>query len=205
MTFRVLLLIAHFVKLPTQCAPNRPAMNNALPKISGQSSRLLVVDDDFDTRANLSDILSDLGYEVRTAADAAIALRLIEEQAFDVVLLDLKLPGIDGLQLYREVKHRSPATLAILITGFADSDTRMRAEQLGVWRILPKPVDVPALLPLISEAAAQPLLLIIDDDHDFCASLADVLRDRRYGAGSGAATEPPRIPHRVGRLATSRR
>lgn len=143
-------------------------------------TRLLVVDDDLDTCANLADILTDMGHEVRTASDAKTALQALDHESFDVVLLDLKMPGMDGLQLYRELKHRSPSTVAILITGFADAETRKRAENLGVWRILPKPVDVPALLPLVSEAAGLPLLLIVDDDRDFCASLGDVLREREF-------------------------
>jgi two-component system, NtrC family, response regulator HydG len=151
--------------------------------------RLLVVDDDLDTCANLADILSDIGYDVQTAPDATTALRLLDEHTFDIVLLDLKLPGMDGLQLYRELKRRSASTVAILVTGFADAETRQRAEQLGVWRILPKPVDVPALLPMISEAAEQPLLLIVDDDHDFCASLHDVLRERSFRVGIAGSAE----------------
>lgn len=164
-------------------------MNNLLATPQ-RPTRLLVVDDDVDTCANLADILSDIGYEVQTAPDATTALRTLDQKAFDVVLLDLKLPGMDGLQLYRELKRRSASTVAILITGFADAETRQRAEQLGVWRILPKPVDVPALLPLISEAAKQPLLLIVDDDSDFCASLYDVLRERSIRVGiAGSAQE----------------
>ena len=164
-------------------------MNNT-PATPQRPTRLLVVDDDLDTCANLSDILSDIGYEVQTALNAATALRALDEHSFDIVLLDLKMPGMDGLQLYRELKRRSASTVAILITGFADAETRERAEQLGVWRILPKPVDVPALLPLISEAAEQPLLLIVDDDPDFCASLYDVLRERSFRVSiAGSAQE----------------
>ena len=164
-------------------------MNNT-PANPARPTRLLVVDDDLDTCANLSDILTDIGYDVRTAPDARTALHSLDEHACDIVLLDLKLPGMDGLQLYRELKNRSASTVAILITGFADSETRERAGQLGVWRILPKPVDVPTLLPLISEAAEQPLLLIVDDDSDFCASLYDVLRERSFRVGiAGTAQE----------------
>jgi DNA-binding NtrC family response regulator len=170
---------------------NNPSATPARP------THLLVVDDDLDTCANLSDILSEFGYEVQSASDATMALRMFEEQGFDIVLLDLKMPGMDGLQLYRELKHRSPSTLAILITGFADTDTHKRAEKLGVWRILPKPVDVPVLLPMISEAAEQPLLLIVDDDSDFCASLHDVLRERSFRVGiAGSAQEAVRQMNR---------
>lgn len=161
-----------------------------MPHNSTRLARLLVVDDDLDTLANLADILTDIGYQVRTASSATEALRSLDANAFDIVLLDLKLPGMDGLQLYRELKRRSASTVAILITGFADAETRARADQIGVWRILSKPVDVTALLPLISEAADQPLLLIVDDDPDFCASLHDVLRERSYRVGiAGSALE----------------
>lgn len=170
---------------------------NTPPATPQRLTRLLVVDDDLDTCANLADILSDIGYDVQTASDATAALRALDEHAFDIVLLDLKMPGMDGLQLYRELKRRSASTVAILITGFADSETRERAKQLGVWRILPKPVDVPALLPLISEAAEQPLLLIVDDDSEFCASLKDVLRERSFRVGiAGSAHEAARQMNR---------
>lgn len=130
-------------------------MNNT-PATSRPPARLLVVDDDLDTCANLSDILTDIGYEVRTAPDATAALRALDEQGVDIVLLDLKMPGMDGLQLYCEMKRRSASTVAILITGFTDSKTRAQAKQLGVSHILSKPVDVSALLPLISAAARPP-------------------------------------------------
>ena len=146
-------------------------MVNPPAATSKQPTRLLVVDDDVDTCANLSDILTDIGYDVRTAPDGTTALNSMDERAFDIVLLDLKLPGMDGLQLYRELKNRSTSAVAILITGFADSATRERAVQLGVWRIMSKPVDVPALLSLISEAVRQPLLMISDDSIKNCGSV----------------------------------
>jgi DNA-binding NtrC family response regulator len=161
----------------------RTIKNHSAMTISPQSPkpiRLLVVDDDLDTCANLSDILTDFGYEVRTAAEAATALRMLEEQAFDIALLDLKMPGMDGLQFYRELKHRAPSTVAILITGFVDAETQKRADELGIWRTLSKPIDLPALMPMISEAAGQPLVLVVDDDHDFCSSLHDVLRQKSF-------------------------
>ena len=168
-------------------------MNTTPSDTRAKPTRILVVDDDIDTCANLADILQEFGHEVRIAHDARSALRLLEQHGFDVVLLDLRLPEMDGLQLYRELKQRSPMTVAILITGFADSDACLRAEHLGVRQVLSKPIDVPALLPLISDAAQQPLLLMIDDDRDFCDSLCDVLRERSFRVGiAGSAAEAAR-------------
>src|SRR5579884_146765 len=147
------------------------------------SPSILVVDDDVDTCRNLSDILSDLGYEVETAHDGPAALELVRGRAYDVALLDFKMPGMDGLTLYREIRKVRAETVAIIVTAYAGGDTAEQALAAGAWQVLPKPVDFPRLLGLVGEAVDQPLVLVVDDDPDLCASLWDVLRDRHYRVG----------------------
>jgi len=77
---------------------------------------LLIVDDDVDTCRNLSDILTDLGYRVDTAHEGLTALELVRRSAYDVALLDYKMPGMDGLTLYREIKRLRAGTVAIVVT-----------------------------------------------------------------------------------------
>ena len=108
--------------------------------------KILIVDDDVDTCENLSDILTDFGHEICTAHNGCEALQRAAETRFDIVLLDLKMPDMDGLELYHELKRFSPTTVAILITGYADSETERRAAQIGVWRMLPKPLNLDLLL-----------------------------------------------------------
>ena len=141
---------------------------------------ILVVDDEVDTCRNLQDILTDLGYQVDTAHDGPSALELIEKKPYDVALLDLKMPGMDGLTLYREIKKRSAGTVAIIVTAYAGSITPEAAKAAGAWQVLPKPIDFPKLLGLIGEVLDQPLLMVVDDDHDLCANLWDLLRERGY-------------------------
>ena len=77
---------------------------------------ILVVDDEVDTCRNLSDILTDLGYRVDVAHDGLTALELVRQKPYDVALLDLKMPGMDGLTLYREIKKVRAGTVAIVVT-----------------------------------------------------------------------------------------
>src|SRR5262245_58553030 len=147
-------------------------------KTNGPS--VLVVDDDADTCHNLSDILTDLGYHVDAAHDGPSALELVRQNPYDVALLDLKMPGMSGLELYREIKKVRAGTVAMVVTAYATSATAEEALAAGAWHVLPKPVDFPRLLGLVGEAVGQPLVLVVDDDPDLCASLWDLLRERGY-------------------------
>ncbi|HEY7158375.1 MAG TPA: response regulator [Gemmataceae bacterium] len=144
------------------------------------SASLLVVDDEADTCRNLSDILTDLGYQVDIALDGFAALELARRKPYDIALLDLKMPGMDGLTLYRELRKLRSSTVAIVVTAYATKAMAEEALAAGVWQVLAKPVDVGQLLPLVDAALGQPLVLIVDDDPDLCANLWDVLRERGY-------------------------
>jgi DNA-binding NtrC family response regulator len=141
---------------------------------------LLVVDDDVDTCRNLCDILTDLGYHVDTAHDGLTAQELVRQRPYDIALLDLKMPGMDGVALYHEIKKLQAGTVAMIVTAYASSASAEAALTAGAWQILPKPVDLPRLLRLVDEALGQPLVMIVDDDRELCSSLWDVLRDRGY-------------------------
>jgi CheY-like chemotaxis protein len=144
------------------------------------SASILVVDDEADTCRNLSDILTDLGYDVDTALNGFAALELVRQKRYDVALLDLKMPGMDGLTLYRELRKLCSETVAIVVTAYASKATAEEALAAGAWQVLPKPVDFPRLLELVEVVLGQPLVMVVDDDHDLCANLWDLLRERGY-------------------------
>jgi len=145
-----------------------------------EKALILVVDDDVDTCRNLSDILTDLGHRVDVANDGPSALALVHRNAYDLALLDYKMPGMDGLTLYREIKRLRAGTVAIVVTAYAGGTTAEEALQAGAWHVLPKPVDFPKLLGLVNEAIGQPLVLVVDDDQDLCANLWDLFRERGF-------------------------
>lgn len=147
---------------------------------SNTTARILVVDDEPDTCENLRDIFSDFGYQVDVAHNGPRALELISLQHYDVALLDLKMPGMDGLELYRRIRQVSAGTVAIVVTAYASGTTADSILEAGAWRILSKPVDFEQVLSAVGEAIHQPLVLLVDDDSDLCDSLWDLFREHGY-------------------------
>jgi len=148
--------------------------------MSHDPPRILVVDDEPDICRNLSDILSDLGYHVDVAYDGASALELVRQRPYDVALLDYRMPGMDGLALYREIKKQRAGTVSLLVTAYASPATAEEALSAGAWKVISKPVDFRKLLGFVEEAIGQPLVLVVDDDHDLCMTLWDLFRERGY-------------------------
>jgi CheY-like chemotaxis protein len=100
----------------------------------------LVVDDDADICHNLVDILHDLGFQADSALNGLAALDLVRKRPYDVALLDLKMPGMDGLALYREIKKLRASTVSILVTAYAGQLTEQQALGAGAWKVVPKAV-----------------------------------------------------------------
>src|SRR6185295_13823963 len=107
--------------------------------------RILVVDDEANARAALSEILSDEGYETETAANGFKALAKMEEFLPDVVLTDLKMPGLDGIAFMEKAKSASPQTVFVVMTAFRSISSAVAAIKQGADNYLTKPLDYEAL------------------------------------------------------------
>lgn len=142
-----------------------------------ERSSILVVDDELDICQNLADILADQDYDVDIATSGRAALELAARKPYDVALLDLKMPEMDGITLYRKLRKLRPEIVAIILTAYATDPTIRDAVQMGAWRVLPKPVDLIRLLALVGDAVRQPLVLVVDDDLALCESLWDLFRE----------------------------
>ncbi|MFO0845599.1 MAG: response regulator, partial [Gemmataceae bacterium] len=128
------------------------------PPPSGQRRRVLAVDDNRDSAKTLTRILQVLGHEVRTAHDGEEALSLAEQFSPEIVLLDLGLPGMDGLEVARRLRASGSfgGTVLIALTGYGSPEDRAHSREAGFNAHLVKPVDLEALKTLL----AQPLELL---------------------------------------------
>ncbi|MBI1805654.1 MAG: response regulator [Ignavibacteria bacterium] len=115
---------------------------------------LLIVDDEENIRSTLSDVLSAAGYEVTTAAGGGEAIALVQGEHFDLAILDVRMPMVDGLEVLRFIKQQSPETKVIMLTAFADLKQAMEAKQYGAEDFISKPYDIQDLLATIERISS---------------------------------------------------
>jgi DNA-binding NtrC family response regulator len=120
----------------------------------GEKAKVLVVDDEAVVRESYLRSLAGVNYRVRTALDAEEAIRLMEAESFDVVLVDIRMPGMDGISLLREIKTRWPESEVVVVTGYPTIESAKEAVRLGAYNYLTKPIGPRE----IQEAAGSALL-----------------------------------------------
>jgi CheY-like chemotaxis protein len=118
---------------------------------SGGRPRILVVDHDAAITATFENILGGEGYAVATATDGEQAIELAARQPFDLVLLDLVMPGIDGLDVLRRLREVAPRTRIIILSAYIEPDREAEAFRLGAEAVLSKPPDLSKLLRFLGE------------------------------------------------------
>ncbi len=104
-------------------------------------TRILLVDDEKDFVEMLSMHLSEAGEQVSAAYSGKECLEKLAQSAFDVVILDIKMPGMDGIQTLREIKSMFPLVEVVLLTGHGSTETAVRGMKLGAFDYLLKPAD----------------------------------------------------------------
>lgn len=109
------------------------------------TNNILVVDDESDVRDLLSKFLTRRGYDVATAGDGEAAIEAIREYRPDIVLLDIRLPKIDGLSVLQRLRDESDEVAIITMSGNADEDTARKSLELGAADFITKPFNLPYL------------------------------------------------------------
>lgn len=122
---------------------------------AGNQLRILIVDDEQIIRDGFSRVLLKEGYIVDTVSSGRLALEKIDEESFDLVLLDLKMPGLDGMETLREIKAREPDLICIMITGYPTIESAVKAVKSGAYDYLAKPCNPDELRLVVARAAER--------------------------------------------------
>src|SRR5438552_4172443 len=121
--------------------------------------RIVVIDDEVNAATALETLLREDGYEVARAHDARSGLALLEETDADVVLTDLRMPGMDGLELLAKIKEIRPQTMVVLMTAYGTVKTAVKAMKMGAEDYLGKPIDVEELEVVLQKVLEKKRLL----------------------------------------------
>jgi DNA-binding NtrC family response regulator len=148
--------------------------------------RVLVVDDEQNLLMTLAANLELEGFEVHAAASGQQALALFEEHAFDLVLSDIRMPGMNGVDLFRKLRQSKPGVPVVLMTAFALEGLVQEAIGEGAFTVLPKPFEIDHVVAALTRAARSPVVLLVDGDPEQAQGIASALTSR----GIRAKVEP---------------
>lgn len=122
--------------------------------------KVLLVDDEDDFVQTLSERMATRGLRVDTAASGAEAVNKVKEHDFDVIVLDLAMPGMDGIETLKALMNQKPGIQVIFLTGHATLQKGIEAIKLGAIDFLEKPVDIEKLTEKIKEAKSKKMLIV---------------------------------------------
>lgn len=145
---------------------------------------VLIVDDDVNFCSTLSKILAKKGYETSCADSGFGALELVKEKAFDIVLMDIKMPVMDGVAAYKKLKAIMPGIKVILMTAYSVDDLIKDALREGVYAVVRKPFDMETITNMIEKSKNGALIAIVDDDPNICTTMKSVLEKKGYNVSN---------------------
>ena len=119
-------------------------------------TNVLVVDDLKSIRLTLGGILEDEGYNVVLAEDGYQAIEMAKQTTFDLIFMDIKMPGINGVQTFREIKRINPEAVVIMMTAYSVEDLVREAVEEGAYAVVYKPFDIEKIVGIIEFALCYP-------------------------------------------------
>lgn len=161
-----------------------------------EARRVLVVDDDRDLAESLAELLSLQGHTATPVFSGRQALAAFQEHDYDLVLMDVRMPGKDGLQVLTELRAINPAARIVMMTGYALPEMLDTAVARGAWNVLHKPLDMARVFDLVERVRPGIVILVVDDDPDYVESTRALLQDAGFATlsapGGRAAIEQVR-------------
>lgn len=137
--------------------------------------KILVVDDDRRIVKTTCDILKVKGHEPVGAYSGEEGVEIVRNNVPDCVLMDIKMPGINGVEALKQMKQIAPALPVILVSAYATDELMEEAQRAGAYAVLSKPLNFPIILSFLSLLDKEESILVVDDDPEFCKTLKDIL------------------------------
>ena len=147
--------------------------------MKGEGMKILVVDDEKNMRGTLAAILAEKGYTVAEAGTGEQALDRCQQQAFDVVLMDVRMPGLNGVETFRKIRRHQDDTKVILMSAYHVDDLKRTALEEGAVAFLPKPLNVQRIMDLIQDVN-KTAILVVQNDQDEGERIHAKLREGGY-------------------------
>ncbi|MEO2018192.1 MAG: response regulator [Fuerstiella sp.] len=143
------------------------------------AERVLVVDDEKNMRITLADILLDQGYEVDVAASGHEAVKLCSENGYRVIPLDVRMPGIDGVETYRQIRQKQEGVRVIMMSACTMEESKEAVLAHGAVAFLAKPLDIDRVVKLVGEIR-DTSILVVENDEVIAFPLKDRLKEQAY-------------------------
>ena len=124
------------------------------------TEKVLLIDDEKDFIEALAERMESRGMNVSATVSPKEGLDIVEKETFDAIILDLKMPEMDGLEVLKKIKDKNPDLQIILLTGHATVQKGIEAMKLGAMDLLEKPVDIATLTEKIKKAQAKKMILV---------------------------------------------
>ncbi len=144
-----------------------------------QTIKVLIADDEKNMRTTLASILKREGYQISTAATGEEAVDLCSKEGFDVILMDVRMPGIDGVEAFRQIRKHREGVRVIMMSAYSVDEMKEAALEEGAIAFLSKPLDVEKVIKLVGEVK-DTTILVVEDDEQTVKLLDTELSDAGY-------------------------
>ena len=142
--------------------------------------KILIADDEDGLRLSMAGIIEMEGHEVITAVNGYEAIDFAKQNSFDIAFLDIKMPGINGVETFKQIKKISPETVVVMMTAYAVQHLIKEAISEGAYACINKPFDMDKIMNTIKEVSKKPFVFVIEDDPGLCSALNKKFKEQGY-------------------------
>jgi two-component system response regulator HydG len=153
---------------------------------------ILIVDDDVSMSKTMAMVLKRKGYDVTVADSGFDAIGLAKKNSYDMIFMDVKMPGMDGVETFERIRKIRPDAVVMMMTAFAVEDLIQKALNEGAYGIIYKPLDIDKIIASIDEVQKKKegmLIMVVDDDPGTNATLKSILMNKGHRVGIATTGE----------------